>query len=333
MLKRSILLMVLIALVFSMPVMAQEDLEEEQNKVAAVVNGDEINIEEVDEYANLQQIFMTLYQTDQEFTQLFLQSEEGEEILNQFRERKLDGLIEQELLKQEAENRDISLDEEKKEEIFQNQLENIKQQNNMSEEELLEALSQQGIESLEDYKEQFLSRNEDNLLINALREEVLSDIEVSDEEAEEYYEENKDQYEHDEQVEASHILLEDEEKAEELIAEIDEGASFGEMAKEHSTGPSAENEGELGYFSRGDMVPDFEDAAFELDVGEITEEPVETEHGFHIIKVTDKRDAGTTSFEDAKEDIKQQIQGERQQDEWEQFVENLKEDAEIEKKL
>ncbi|MFW5786996.1 MAG: peptidylprolyl isomerase [Halanaerobiales bacterium] len=333
MLKRSILVMVLIALVFSMPVMAQEDLEEEQNKVAAVVNGDEINIEEVDEYANLQQIFMTLYQTDQEFTQLFLQSEEGEEILNQFRERKLDGLIEQELLKQEAENRDISLDEEKKEEIFQNQLENIKQQNNMSEEELLEALSQQGIESLEDYKEQFLSRNEDNLLINALREEVLSDIEVSDEEAEEYYEENKDQYEHDEQVEASHILLEDEEKAEELISELDEGASFGEMAKEHSTGPSAENEGELGYFSRGDMVPDFEDAAFELDVGEITEEPVETEHGFHIIKVTDKRDAGTTSFEDAKEDIKQQIQGERQQDEWEQFVENLKEDAEIEKKL
>ncbi|MFW6270718.1 MAG: SurA N-terminal domain-containing protein, partial [Bacillota bacterium] len=101
MLKRSILVMVLIALVFSMPVMAQEDLEEEQNKVAAVVNGDEINIEEVDEYAHLQQIFMTLYQTDQEFTQLFLQSEEGEEILNQFRERKLDGLIEQELLKQE----------------------------------------------------------------------------------------------------------------------------------------------------------------------------------------------------------------------------------------
>lgn len=135
--------------------------------------------------------------------------------------------------------------------------------------------------------------------ISLLQEAAITkDIEVTDEEIEEYY--NKVKVE----LEARHILVEDPELAEEIKQELDEGADFAELAKEHSSDGSAEEGGALGYFSQdSNMVPEFLDAAYELEVDEISS-PVQSQFGFHIIQVTDIRDKEDfDSLEDMKSDI------------------------------
>ena len=90
------------------------------------------------------------------------------------------------------------------------------------------------------------------------------------------------------QVKASHILVNTQAEAEQLIEKLNSGSNFEDLARKHSGCPSGKNGGDLGYFGRGQMVKPFEDAAFSLGAGEISK-PVETQFGFHIIKVTDKR--------------------------------------------
>ena len=91
-----------------------------------------------------------------------------------------------------------------------------------------------------------------------------------------------------EQVTASHILLETEEEARSVIAALNDGADFATLAKEKSTGPSGPNGGALGAFGRGQMVPAFEAAAFGMPVGSFSDNPVQTQFGWHVIQVSDK---------------------------------------------
>ena len=90
-------------------------------------------------------------------------------------------------------------------------------------------------------------------------------------------------------VRASHILVETEEEAKDLLQKIEEGADFGELAQEHSLCPSKRDGGDLRFFGKGMMVKPFEDAAFSLEVGQVSE-PVQTQFGWHLIKLTDKQD-------------------------------------------
>ncbi len=90
------------------------------------------------------------------------------------------------------------------------------------------------------------------------------------------------------EVRASHILVDDEKKAKELKAEIDKGADFGKLAGKHSMCPSGKDKGDLGFFGKGQMVKEFEDAAFSLPVGAVSA-PVKTQFGYHLIMVTAKR--------------------------------------------
>lgn len=157
-------------------------------------------------------------------------------------------------------------------------------------------LLQNGLASEEDYAEV--------LYISLLQEQALAeDIEVTEEEIEERYERMQTE------IDAQHILVADEETALEVLEKLENGEDFGELAAEYSTDGTAQEEGELGYFSAGQMVPEFEDAAFNLEVGEISE-PVETQYGFHIIKVNDIRDVEEDigEFEDVKDDIRRELQ-------------------------
>ena len=106
-----------------------------------------------------------------------------------------------------------------------------------------------------------------------------------------------------EEVSARHILVDTEEEAKGLIAKLTEGADFAELAKEFSTGPSGPNGGALGYFGRGQMVPDFEVAAFNLEIGTYTSAPVQTQFGWHVILLEDKRTAQPASLEEMREQI------------------------------
>ena len=100
-----------------------------------------------------------------------------------------------------------------------------------------------------------------------------------------------------EEISARHILVESEEDALALIAEIEEGADFAEVAKENSIGPSAARGGDIGYFTSDQMVPEFAEAAFALQSGEMTDAPVQTSFGWHVIKVEDRRPTTPTGFD------------------------------------
>ena len=106
------------------------------------------------------------------------------------------------------------------------------------------------------------------------------------------------------EVRASHILVDSEEKAKDIIAQLDGGADFAELAKQNSSDGSAQNGGDLGFFGPGRMVPEFEAAAFALEVGKHSAAPVKSQFGFHIIKVTDKRPQQPPAFEQVQQQIR-----------------------------
>lgn len=300
-----------------------------QDEVAAVVNGDEISVADVDQSINLNGLMNNLMQVDQTLVQLIFTTEAGQELLNEYRKQALEGIIMERLLVQEAENQDISISDEEKDEFFDEQIENIMTQNQMSEEDLLNALQQQGIESLEMFKEVFMDENEQMMLINELQSGVIESVDVSDDEIQEYYDDNNEEFNREEEIEASHILVETEEEAEEVLAQLNEGADFAEMASEYSIDGSAQQGGNLGRFAKGRMVAEFEDAAFDLEKGELSD-IIETEFGYHIIKVTNKYEAGEISFEDAKEDIENNLYQQKEMDKFNEYLEELEENADIE---
>lgn len=327
-------LLFLAIILIAVPILAADsNVEEEKANVAAVVNGEEITVDELDSYMQLNNLVMQLYQTNQEFAQFLIMTKAGQDFLNEYRKQKAEELIVVKLLQQEAENQNITLSDEKKNELFNEQLAYIKQQNGFSSDEQFEnALKQNGFESLAAFKDYFFEQNTKVLEVNELRERLLGEITVSDKEIEDYYNENIESYKFGDQVKASHILLETEESAKEVLEKLNNGADFAEMAKEYSTGPSAEDGGDLGFFEKGDMVKEFEEAAFGLEVGE-TSDIVKTQYGYHIILVTDKREAGVKSLEEVKDNIKSGLLANKRKETWENFVEELREKAEIEIKL
>jgi peptidyl-prolyl cis-trans isomerase C len=124
------------------------------------------------------------------------------------------------------------------------------------------------------------------------------------------YEKRKDSMAGGEQVRARHILLETEEGAREVIAELDAGSDFAELASDKSTGPSASSGGDLGWFGKGQMVPEFSDAAFALDPGTFTKEPVKTQFGWHVILVEDRKAGEAPPFEQARQQLSSDMSGE-----------------------
>lgn len=152
-----------------------------------------------------------------------------------------------------------------------------------------------------------------NLKIRKLLE---SRIKISDEEMKAYFEANKAAFAEEEQVKASHILVESEAIANEVKAKLAAGGDFAELAKTYSKDESNKAiGGQLGYFGKGKMVPEFEQIAFSLEIGKISE-PVKTQYGYHIIKVEDKKGGQVPSFDEKKEEIKDILFDQKMQDEY-----------------
>ncbi len=140
---------------------------------------------------------------------------------------------------------------------------------------------------------------------------LLEDVEVSDEEAFEYYKAHRNEFKSQESVKAKHILVDQPQKAEQIYWDLKKGLFFEEAAKKYSSCPSASVGGDLGYFTRGQMVPEFEKAAFDLEINEISR-PVQTQFGYHIIKLVDRKKAGIKDFDEVEADIKNILIGSKQ---------------------
>ena len=164
----------------------------------------------------------------------------------------------------------------------------------------------------------------DELLTKFAISRALEGVKVTDEEVKKFFDENPAQFQSGETVTASHILVDSEEKAKEIKAEIEAGTlSFAEAAKAYSSCPSKENGGDLGSFGRGQMVKEFEDAAFSLELN-IVSEPVATQFGYHLIKVTAKSEPTALGFEEIKEQLREQLLAEKQQKAYTSKINQLK---------
>lgn len=161
-----------------------------------------------------------------------------------------------------------------------------------------------------------------NIRFKLLQEKATADVEVTDKEIKAYYDQAS------KELNGRHILVKDEKTAKEVAKKLNEGGDFAALAKEYSTDPgSAEKGGELGWFSVGKMVAEFNDAAYALEVNKISE-PVKSQHGFHIIQVTEKRDVKDFGkLEDKKEEIRKTIAATK--GDWNAKMAELIEEAEI----
>jgi peptidyl-prolyl cis-trans isomerase C len=154
--------------------------------------------------------------------------------------------------------------------------------------------------------QQRLKQFEDHLIQEAYLTRAIKSAETEDRLKARYENFIKDKSGRDE-VHARHILVKTEAEAKSIIAELDKGADFAELAKKHSTDPGGSSGGDLGYFGHDDMVKEFTDAAFALPSGQYTKAPVKTEFGWHIIKVEDHRAGAPPSFDEARQEVSQLV--------------------------
>ncbi|TCZ78806.1 hypothetical protein E0485_06940 [Paenibacillus albiflavus] len=157
-------------------------------------------------------------------------------------------------------------------------------------------------------------------------------ITITDDDMKQRYDEDKDYYKTPEQVKASHILVDKQEDAEAILKDLKGGADFATLAKEKSKDGSASQGGDLGYFGHGDMVEEFDEAAFKLNVGEISD-VVKSKFGYHIIKVTDKKPATEPTFEEKKDEIRQQLIDEKLNEDVPAWIQKIQAEAKIDNKL
>ncbi len=205
--------------------------------------------------------------------------------------------------------------------------------------------------ALEDYVksagmtvEKITSQIKEDVKVGKLLDEVTDSVaKPSDEEVKSFFDENEDQFKQGESVQASHILIstkgisdeaevaKKKEMIEGLKKEIDggEGKSFEELAKEHSACPSGKSGGDLGPFTRGQMVPEFDAAAFTQKVGEVSD-PVKTQFGYHLIKVTNKTEAKAPNFDEIKDQLAERLEAQAKGKAVDTFIAGLRDSAKIE---
>ncbi|MBO4770547.1 MAG: peptidylprolyl isomerase [Clostridia bacterium] len=174
-----------------------------------------------------------------------------------------------------------------------------------------------------EYKSQ-LALLKDELLTKYAISKTLSGVTVSDDEAKKYYNEHINDFTAEDIISASHILTDNEEQLVSLRDKIIDGSiTFENAARKYSKCPSSENGGSLGEFGRGQMVKEFEDAAFGLEIGEISQ-PVHTQFGYHLIRLDGKSDSKTYSFDEIKDQLKAQLLQEKQQKAYQSRINQLK---------
>jgi len=161
-----------------------------------------------------------------------------------------------------------------------------------------------------------------------LEKEIISKNKVTEQEVKDYYNKHKDDFTTTSQIRASHILVKTEAEANKVLARLKKGEKFEEIAKKESLdAASAKNGGDIGFFSRGQLVPEFEKAAAGLKAGELSG-PVKTPYGYHIIKVTDRKTGPVVEFDRVKDVILQRLSGERQKEAFDNYIAELRKKSE-----
>jgi peptidyl-prolyl cis-trans isomerase C len=314
------LLTALTLALLALPALAAEEKQSSKNKVA-VVNGSVITRADFER---------EIHVAEQRFSRMGKSPSDSQ--LSAIKQEALERLIGRELLYQESQKKGIKVDEAELNEKFQERFPNGA--------ELKSLLSTMNLTEA-DLKSQFRLGMMIGKLID---QEFIQKVTVSDKETKQFYDNNPQFFKQPEQVRASHILIKVDSKAdktqkaearkqlEEIQQKVKEGEDFAAFAKDSSQCPSSAKGGDLGYFGRGQMAKPFEEAAFALKPGEVSD-IVETRFGYHLIKVMDKKPEAKIAYNDTEKRIEQRLKNEKIQKEVTLHVEKLKEKAKIERFL
>jgi peptidyl-prolyl cis-trans isomerase C len=189
---------------------------------------------------------------------------------------------------------------------------------------LSSAAEQEGLDQSDDFKKRMTWMRKQALRDTYVEQKI--DGAISDGDVKARYDEVIGSKPAESEMRARHILVKSEDEAMAVIKELDGGADFAELAKAKSTGPSGPRGGDLGYFGKGRMVPEFETAAFALKAGEHSKAPVKTQFGWHVIKVEDLRESAKPAFEAVKGRVRESLLAERIQS----VIKDLRAKAKIE---
>ena len=301
-------------------VAAAEEEQPSEDKVA-VVNGSVITRADYD---------TELHMIQRQFSRMGKSPSDSQ--LSALKKEALEKLIERELLYQESQKRGIKVEDAELNERFKKRFPD-------------EAMLKNLLNSVKLTEAALKSHFRLGMMIGKLIDkEFVQKATVSDKETKDYYENNPKFFKEEEGVRASHILIKVDpqadkaqraealKKVEKIQERVKEGEDFAALAKESSQCPSSSQGGDLGYFGRGNMVQPFEEAAFALKPGEVSD-IVQARFGYHLIKVMYKKPETTISFEDAKDRIEQRLKNEKVQKEVKLYVEKLKKDAKVERFL
>ncbi|MCK5247459.1 peptidylprolyl isomerase, partial [Candidatus Bipolaricaulota bacterium] len=311
-------------------VFSPSDSTDPSTKNIALVNGEAILTEAASRAAStILNQYLSYYQQIGQPTNELMSGAKGALFLLDIRSQGLKRMIQHALFGQAAKERRIQVSRADINESFASQYNGILESNNLTEKDLEEILAQQQ-QSLSGFKDSLRSDVEIQLRDAYLREQVVGVIVPTDEQLTEYLEANVSQYDSPESIRASHILVQDEAVAQDLYEQILAGADFAELAGEYSEDLSNKDQGgDLNWFERGLMVPEFEEVAFALEVGE-SSPPVQTQFGYHIIQLTDRRSAFVPTLDDIKDEVRDAYISEQESDRFSDWYEDLYVASEIE---
>ena len=255
--------------------------------------------------------------------------------LPEIKEKALEQLIERELLYQESRNKGIEVDEE----AVTSKIDALRKRFPGEDQ------FKKGLEKMNLTEAILKSQFRQGMAIQELIEtQVAQKVKVSEQEIKDYYDGHPQLFKQPEKIQAKHILINVDPKADEskkaeaknkikkAQQRLKAGEQFSKLAEELSQCPSSKKGGDLGYFGRGQMVKSFEEAAFTLKPGEVSD-IVETRFGYHLIKLVDKKEAATVPYKEAKDRLIQQLKRQKTQKQVTQYVAKLKENAKIERFL
>lgn len=308
-------LMLVLIIMFSVFMLAgcQED---DQEQAIGEVNGEAITQKQFDQHYRM---VLSWYQ--QNYGEV---DEEDQELVTNLKDSSFQDLVVQKLVLQESKKRGIEPDLEQVEQ----DLEAIRTQRNQLEENGYQKfLDENGFDD-EFLKEEWITQD----LYVQLQNEVTSDVKVTEEEAQVYYGENEAVFQHPAGKEIYHILVENQEKASEVLKQLNEGGSFAELAAQYSIDPGSKSRGgDVGVVNEDtNFVEPFKKAALELSPGILMTTPVESEFGFHIIKAGQQLDEGVWPFSKVQDDIEASLLKYKKDESFNQFLEDMQADAKIE---
>lgn len=281
-----------------------------EREVCAYVNGYPIYVDDLDasKASIMNQYAQTYAQFGMNFSDMLVGAD-GRMLELGIEADAFQQLVQVALTQAEANLRGIVVTPEETQAEFDSQYAQFLAAQGWTEQDLSEYLELQG-QDLNTFKQSVLGYIADQLLAMQVQHAVAGEVNITDDQVSAYFAENVDTYSTPERIRASHILVETREEAEQVMADLKDGADFAELASEVSTDPgSAAKGGDLDWFSRGAMVAPFEEAAFALQVGELSD-IVETDYGFHIILLTDRQEASVPELADIFDQVRSDLESE-----------------------